>query len=128
MNKTIKKIGLSAGIAFAFFINVHASNVQSLNPTDQAGVNADTENEKEVVKAKAEKDKIQPTIYVFNGETLEEATNPDNWSAEEEHPASCSGNQMPCYVETTQSIEAWIGTKTPSQVKDQAELDGELRN
>jgi hypothetical protein len=61
--------------------------------------------------------------YQFQGNTTQEALDPANWIVldEQDETPGCVSGELPCYVETEMSIEAWLSDKTQSNVADEAD-------
>ena len=60
--------------------------------------------------------------YIFVGNQLSQATNPDHWEEVPVDAPGCSaGSTLPCSVTTEMNIEDWLDGKSAVQVRDQAD-------
>jgi hypothetical protein len=60
------------------------------------------------------------TQYQFNGTTLTDDTDPNNYSAVSS--PTCGGSAMPCVISvpTGTTLSSWLAARTPEQIRDQA--------
>ncbi|ARS35803.1 hypothetical protein [Pontibacter actiniarum] len=60
--------------------------------------------------------------YQFNGESLDEVYDLNQWSQVSGGGPSCGGSAIPCVVtvQNQESLEDWLNARTPQQIRNEA--------